>query len=295
MEKNLHNDFFVNIIKNPDNARDFLLETLPSNISSKLDFKNLEFDDTSYIQTRFKEFFSDVVIKSKLDDKNIDIFILVEHKSYLPDTNALFLQILSYTYSMFERDFSDKKDFRLIIPIVFYHGTEKWDIPSEFSNIFSVDDSIKNLLLNFRYILYDTINFNIENSDAFHKNLLLSSSMIALKTAFRQDDLDSVNKIITNLNTLGLLNNFQTLELFLIYIFLTKNLNEDQIIEIVQKQNSEGGSKLLTLEAYFTEKGIEKGIEKGKLEDARNFKKLGVSSDIISKATGLSIKEIEKL
>ena len=41
--------------------------------------------------------------------------------------------------------------------------------------------------------------------------------------------------------------------------------------------------------------GIEKGIEKGKLEDAKNLKNLGVSSAIISKATGISVEEIEKL
>ncbi len=33
----------------------------------------------------------------------------------------------------------------------------------------------------------------------------------------------------------------------------------------------------------------------GKLEDATNLKKLGVALDIISKATGLSLEEIEKL
>ncbi|PIE05140.1 MAG: hypothetical protein CSA76_00575, partial [Spirochaetales bacterium] len=36
-------------------------------------------------------------------------------------------------------------------------------------------------------------------------------------------------------------------------------------------------------------------LRKSKLEDAANFKKLGVAPDIISKATGLSLEEIEKL
>ena len=39
----------------------------------------------------------------------------------------------------------------------------------------------------------------------------------------------------------------------------------------------------------------EKGVAKGKLEDAQNFKRLGVSVDIIAKATGLSLEEIAKL
>ena len=47
------------------------------------------------------------------------------------------------------------------------------------------------------------------------------------------------------------------------------------------------------------EKGIAEGIAEGEqrknLENARNFKALGVSIDIIMKATGLSIEEIKKL
>ena len=45
--------------------------------------------------------------------------------------------------------------------------------------------------------------------------------------------------------------------------------------------------------------GFEEGMEKGKKENsydvARNLKQLGVSADIISKSTGLSISEIENI
>ena len=43
------------------------------------------------------------------------------------------------------------------------------------------------------------------------------------------------------------------------------------------------------------EKGIAQGLEKGKIETARNFKRLGVSTEIIMQATGLSEEEIQQL
>lgn len=47
------------------------------------------------------------------------------------------------------------------------------------------------------------------------------------------------------------------------------------------------------------EKGLEKGMEKGRMEqnieNARNFKKMGVPVDIIAQGTGLSIEEINNL
>jgi len=41
--------------------------------------------------------------------------------------------------------------------------------------------------------------------------------------------------------------------------------------------------------------GIQEGIQKGKLEDAKRLLELGVNIEIISKATGLSIEEIRAL
>ena len=43
------------------------------------------------------------------------------------------------------------------------------------------------------------------------------------------------------------------------------------------------------------EQGIERGIEQNRLDNASNLLNLGVDKNIISKATGLSLKEIEKL
>ena len=43
------------------------------------------------------------------------------------------------------------------------------------------------------------------------------------------------------------------------------------------------------------EQGMKEGIEKGKTEDARNFKALGVDIDTIAKATGLDKAVVEAL
>lgn len=60
----------------------------------------------------------------------------------------------------------------------------------------------------------------------------------------------------------------------------------------MQKGLAEGIEKGL---AEGIEKGLQKGIEKGRFETAINLKKMGVADDIISKASGLSIEEIQKL
>ena len=46
---------------------------------------------------------------------------------------------------------------------------------------------------------------------------------------------------------------------------------------------------------YAAEKGEERGLEKGRIETARNFKQLGVPAETICKATGLSAAEVAAL
>ncbi|MDE5676879.1 MAG: hypothetical protein K2I55_03630, partial [Phocaeicola sp.] len=47
------------------------------------------------------------------------------------------------------------------------------------------------------------------------------------------------------------------------------------------------------------ERGLKEGLEKGRMdakkENARNLKKLGIATEVISQATGLSREEIEEL
>ena len=60
---------------------------------------------------------------------------------------------------MWERDDSEKKPLRIIVPIVFYHGKTSWNIPTSFVDQFKVSEEIKKHLLNFTYVLFDTKDF----------------------------------------------------------------------------------------------------------------------------------------
>ncbi len=308
---NIHNDFFITTLKDKKNAQDFLKEALPKEIVPLLDLENLEYCDNSYIQPDFKNYFSDMVLKTTLQGKPTDIYFLLEHKSTPPKANHLFLQILSYIFAMFQEDYKNKKDFRMILPLVFYHGVQKWNIPTEFKDLFDISNPLKENILNFNYTLYDTANLNLETGGYLDYNLKLRSSLIALKSAFKKDDMGAVLSILDNLHKIGALTHLADSESYLIYVLYTKNINEAEIIKLVQNKEGQGGEHMLTFEAYFTKKGkkegriegmqdgikkgMQKGMQKSTMNNAKNFKALGVDLEIIAKATGLSIEEVEKL
>ncbi len=70
-----------------------------------------------------------------------------------------------------------------------------------------------------------------------------------------------------------------------------KGFSEDRQL----RELNEARQKRLKDEATRLGSARRDGKREGKLEDAANFKKLGVAQDIISKATGLSLEEIDKL
>ena len=60
--------------------------------------------------------------------------------------------------------------------------------------------------------------------------------------------------------------------------------------------HEEDERKIYNSRMYEAEqKGLQKGLQKGSIEIATNLKKLGTDIETISKATGLSKEEIEKL
>ena len=69
----------------------------------------------------------------------------------------------------------------------------------------------------------------------------------------------------------------------------------DYDVDIAVQREEEREIALKEGIAQSEEKGISAGSHQKALQDAVNFKRLGVSIDIIAQATGLTEKEIERL
>jgi predicted transposase/invertase (TIGR01784 family) len=85
------------------------------------------------------------------------------------------------------------------------------------------------------------------------------------------------------------------------YIMKTGNISDpDAFFELIRKELSPAvKEKIMTVEEYLIQKGVQRGKETGKIEEARHIAlKLhnhGCNLTFISEITGLSIKEIIQL
>ncbi|MCU0290194.1 MAG: Rpn family recombination-promoting nuclease/putative transposase, partial [Acidobacteria bacterium] len=162
---NVHDKLFKNVFGNLDNTKAFLHKALPETIIKAINFAKMSIDCTNYVSKKFKEGHSDIIVKTVMINKEgkelkTDIYILIEHKSYKDE--EIFLQLLLYMYLMWQKDMSNGNPLRVIIPLVFYHGKDEWDIPKSFLDKFAVSNEIKKFLLDFSYLLFDTKDWHFE-------------------------------------------------------------------------------------------------------------------------------------
>jgi len=149
----------------------------------------ITFDPTTYISEEYKSSFSDLVVKCRTQAEQlpVDVYCLLEHKSF--QDNDVLLQLLRYKYMMWRKDRKDKKPLRVIIALVFYHGADEWQVPTQFIEQFPRVDEFKPYMLNFAYILFDTNawDWQAESSRPLRENVYLLSAMMLMKAAFNKD------------------------------------------------------------------------------------------------------------
>ncbi len=305
----VHDNFFKKTFSDKNNIKDFLKLSLPDEIKREIDLTHIKVDNTGYVSENIREYFSDIVIKTRLKSKtgkdkplNTDIYILFEHKSY--KDKKIFIQLLKYMYLMWQKDSENNKSLRVILPLVFYHGRSRWNIPDEFNGQFNVNDELKKLLLNFRYILFDTNQWeNFESDPELKRNIFLITSLMLMKSA-RDNNFEIIEKIFDFWEEKGFIDNSkdEKLVFFLTYIVSTRDISQRELAKLVEEKEILGGDIMPTLAQRWIEEGkIEgktegksEGILEGRLKDARKMHQKGFSLEDIIDITELSEEDLKK-
>jgi predicted transposase/invertase (TIGR01784 family) len=299
----INDKMFKKALSTPQSAIKFLRKVLPEQIKKRIDFSTIEIGPTDYVSLEFKEYFSDVIIKTRITSKNsgripTDICFILEHKTEAKI--KIFIQFLKYMVEEWQKDLAEQMPLRLIIPILFYHGKKEWGIPQAFVEQFDVDDEIKEYLLNYRYFLFDTgaWDFQDETNKDLSDDVFLLTALALMKCAYT-DEVETVEEIFRFWHEKGFTKNIEDIVFFLIYISETKNINRDQLKKMLGKSKIDGGNIMETLAQQLRDEGrkigIEEGMKEGKLDTARELIKRGVDIDIIAEATGFSREELEEL
>ncbi|OHD12815.1 MAG: hypothetical protein A2086_17085 [Spirochaetes bacterium GWD1_27_9] len=260
---NIHNNFFLHLLSNKQNAIDFLRISIPEDVFNQIDFDYLDFDKQSHVLPNLKSSIKDLVIKTKLKNKKeLDFYLLVEHKSSVDNSRPkdIFIQIFKYIFNITFEDYKKNKELRVVIPLVFYHGQKEWKIPTNFKDIFDVDNSIKQNLIDFNYILFNTKDNTKINKEIIN-NIHLYSGLIALKTIF-EEEYKSLLEIIRLFYYFDKFKTLEELETIIYYISLVKNIDKDKFENITKELFEELQEEDSPMVTFLDSIKIEGKIEK---------------------------------
>jgi len=302
--KNVHDKCFKEIMGDVKIATSFIENYLPSEIFKLVDLKNLQPEKDSFIEKELKDIYSDLLFKTKINNKDAYLYFLFEHKSYTD--KRVGVQLLKYITSIWEQKTNKEKINMLpvIIPIVIYQGKSAWNkgfsLSSQIEGYADLPDNIKRYIPDFPYNLYD---FSIPGKEEIRGTLELMIYLKLIKIIFIEDHdefLEEIKHIARLFEKLHILTKRDFFEKLIMYILSARDdVNENDIKKVVQEVSREGSDVVMTAAERLRQEGLQEGIQKGvqneKIQTAKNLIKIGMDDEQIFEITGLPISEIQKL
>ena len=276
---------------------DFFKKTIPFELAKQIDWENILFGKENFVGLEWDESRTDQLYRLPLKTgSEIFIYILFEHKSYYDP--KIYIQLLEYISKIYRWQIENEKELKIVLPFVFYHGEKDWDLGFSFQEMFDWEKLPQDLLLfipNFKIQLFELKS----QAKEFETENLALYLFIRLIQIIREK-----GEIFEG-------------ELLRLLMLLSKEKQEAKRVEILlemvkyllstrkdaEKYRKKDFYKLLEAE-YMTVldkileegelKGIEKGIEKGKIETARNMMLEGIEVSVIVKVTGLTLEQLKE-
>ena len=258
--KRPHDSFFKQLMRDPEALKDFLKGFLPESLSERIDYDSVRVIDTEKTDRKYRKLYLDLSVECKISGEESEIYIVFEHKSY-PDRFTL-IQMLNYLSAVWEDNIKNKERLRPIIPVVFYHGPRRFNLPTEFADYFEVDEVIRDFLLNFKIVLFDTNRHTDEEILQACDNFYLAASLLAMKHIFK--DIESFKPIFRHIVQLDRDHFLMVLQ----YVIMTKDFQEEELEEIIKKA---GGDTMPSLAQKWIDQGMQKGMQKGMVREAREM------------------------
>lgn len=261
---NPHDHFFREKFSDPALARDFLQHYLPPEMVTLFDLSSLEILKDSFVDVALRDQHSDLLYKVGLHNgRAAYIYLLFEHKSY-PDPEMLW-QLFRYMYNILEQARKDKVPPPPILPIVFYHGVETWNVAQDLAALFETPDALRPYVLNFRYWLYDLSDYSDEEIKG---QVVLQAALLLLKYIMRDELKERLAGMVDLLRTLARQERgLDHLRTMLIYLSRgTDKIDQEALQKVVDEVFEEGDVLMSTIAEQWVEQGLERGRAEGREE-----------------------------
>ena len=323
-ERPRHDALIRKALENPIVAKEFFEMHLPKEIKAMFSSHTLKMEKESFVEANLQHSISDILFSAKFKDDTGYLWVLLEHQS-TPDHFMAF-RLFKYMTDIAARHLTlnpKSKHLPFVYPLVFYNGTKKYNAPR---NLWDLCQH-KELMQDIWTKDHQVINVHDIPDEELKKKAWAGILQFFMKHIHERDLLKRWYEVAGLLPELAKLNiGIDYLELILTYTLIKIEKSDKIELEKLLKSrlNNQQGEKLMTsLAHHWEQQGVEKGMQigeargmqigeakgmqigeakglqigrnEGKYEVAKNMYNAGSDIAFISKVTGLSISELNKL
>ncbi|MEM7534716.1 MAG: Rpn family recombination-promoting nuclease/putative transposase [Chloroflexota bacterium] len=275
--QNPHDSFFRRVFSVLEHARQLIKGFLPSEMVAQMQLSTLIQLKETYMDEKLQQHMTDMLFRVSLhiepdepeqQPKSAEIYLLFDHKSHPEST--IMEQFLRYMNERWQYDRENGLKPRVIIPIVFYHGSEGWHVKRQFADTFEdIDPMYHKFIPSFEYIL---INIGKTSDDDIMQLVnagALQSGLLALKYIFNQGLESKLIQILKPLQKAKL--PMETLrpwlEAMLRYLSGIKNpVSDEALDQAVRTVFAEEAEIMDTIFERLAERNRREGIVRGREE-----------------------------
>jgi recombination-promoting nuclease RpnB len=294
-----HDLVFKQFLTHPDTARDFMQLHLPAELQAVCDFRTLKLESGSFVEENLRPYFSDVLysLKTTTGDDGY-VHVLIEHQSS-PDRHMAF-RLLRYAVAAMQRHLdAGHKKLPLVIPVLFYTGKRSpYPYSTRWLDEFS-DPILAGKLYNKGFPLVDVT--VIPDAEIMEHRSMAALTLIQ-KHIHRRDLAELLDNLATLLQTKPMTGQ-QFVSLINYVVQAGETSNAETFVRKLARQVPKHEDELMTIAEQLEQKGFEKGIqlgeqrgiEKGKLEVARNMLLKGIDPSAVIDITGLTEDDLSQI
>jgi predicted transposase/invertase (TIGR01784 family) len=324
---------FSKVFKDREMFIMFLKDFINESWTEEIKPENIELLPTKFIDLAQGNKESDIIYSVKIEEKELLIFVLVEHQSKV---NFLMpFRILEYMVKIW-RSYIDKMDssnqksvslrkgFKLppIYPIVFYNGINQWTASMNFSSKVSNNRKFEKYIPNFDYQIVNLKEIAFEVLEELGDEISLILTFDKIK---RLEDFEKAKKMKSEVweKITSKIKGSGKMELLqeVIRIFLESlNVEEEEIDEILDKLEEGRLAEMFEMAVKYDvretrrkareeghkegreegrkeglKEGLKKGTEEGLKKTAKKMLEKGIDISDIKEITGLSENEIKEI
>ena len=281
------------LLQNKENVRG-LLEIVASELVPLIDFDQLAQLNRSFIADTLREQESDILFSVPFQreegTEELLIYILIEHQSTVDLTMGF--RILFYMTQIWDSQRQEwqsnnvpKSDWRLrpILPIVFYNGERRWNVPLTLAAIMDIPDILSRFIPKFDTLFLNVKETNTADLTKTDHPFGWLLTVLQQEHASKASIIDALVEAIAHLIPFDAEHSEQSqraINYLLLLILHQRPAKEHQeLIKLVEQHTPkmEVETMAKSMADILRQQGIEQGIEQGKAEGIAQGKAEGIA------------------